>query len=163
MRNNLCCLFIVMFVGVFSIQLARAEEGIILYQTGTASLYDFPGDKYSGQHVYACERRLRLSHGAKKWNEMLEYGIAHRTLPCGTKVYACTVSSVKKNSPKCTVAYVIDRGPYGALNKKNDWFVRAKLNPGERWRGIVDLRPTTAQRLSFNGLEKIFLYQYQKE
>lgn len=160
MRNYLCIFLFIGLCGGFSKELA-AEESRIFYQQGLASLYDFPGDKFSGQHVYACERRLRLKVGKEKWLLMLEHGVAHRNLPCGSKVEVCTESSMKKNKPVCTIAYVIDRGPYGALNQKNEWFVRGKLQPGERWRGIMDLRPSVAQRLLFNGLERVYVFRYR--
>lgn len=161
MRNNLCIFLFIGLLGYYSKEI-RADESRIFYQKGLASLYDFPGDKFSGQHVYACERRLRLKDGEEKWLLMLEHGVAHRNLPCGSKVEVCTESSIKKKNPICTIAYVIDRGPYGALNEKNEWFVRAKLQPGERWRGIMDLRPSVAHRLSFNGLERIQVFYYKE-
>lgn len=151
----------ILWIGGFFLLCPRlfADEQKILYQTGLATLYDFPGDKYSGQHIYACERRLKKAVGDTEWQKMLAYGVAHRTLPCGSKVYVCTASSIKRQDPKCIYVYVVDRGPYGALNQKNEWFVRARLLPGERWRGIMDLRPSVANLLEFNGLEKILLYK----
>lgn len=162
MKNNLYALLFVgvCVVGEFKIEAKESEE---VYQKGLASLYDFKGDKYSGQHVYACERRLKLKVSVGVWKDMLDKGVAHRRLPCGTKLKICTESSIMKKSPICTTVYVIDRGPYGALNKKNEWFVRAKLNSGERWRGIMDLRPPVAKRLAFNGLERIRVFRHFEE
>lgn len=131
----------------------------LLYQTGLASLYDFKGDRFSGQHVYACEASLRKKEGKDRWEKMLSMGVAHRRLPCGTLVCIRTLQEVKKNHLSCTPAYVIDRGPYGALTSRGEWVVRAKLLPGERYRGVMDLRPPIAQKIKFNGLEVIEIYR----
>lgn len=52
------------------------------------------------------------------------HGIAHRTLPCGTKVNVCRLGRRRgeKKKTRCTVATVVDRGPY--------WSVPRSCMPG---------------------------------
>ena len=126
-------------------------------QTGLASRYRDPGDRYENfSQPMACEKKLRKILGLKAWRYVLELGVAHRTLPCGKRIVICRPHPT--SPPTCTNAFVIDRGPYGALNQQGIWHRRSKLQPGERWRGIVDLLPPVAAKLGVWGLEKVVIW-----
>lgn len=126
-----------------------------LYQQGLASIYGYPGDRYETfWQDPACKSKIQSTLGKETWAEYFKNGIAHRTLPCGTKVLICN-----KTHTKCIDAYVVDRGPYGAIDKNGKWHVRKKLQENERYRGIADLRPEIATMLNFSGLETVFIYK----
>jgi hypothetical protein len=89
-----------------------------------------------------------------------DVGIAHRTLPLGTVVLLY--------QPKARVwamAVVIDRGPYGRLDKDGAWYNGAaewragrRYRPGSRWNGCADLTPRLALQLQHDGWERVRLW-----
>ncbi len=124
--------------------------------TGLAARYGYKGDPYeTWNQPYACQNRLVKRWGYKRYQEAVTIGVAHRTLPCGTKILICRIPTYP---PTCTSAIVVDRGPYGALDKQGVWHRRSKLQPGERWRGIVDLLPPVAAKLGVWGLDKVVIW-----
>lgn len=126
-------------------------------QTGLASRYRDPGDRYENfAQPMACEKKLRKNLGGKAWRYVLERGVAHRTLPCGKRIVICRPHPT--SPPTCTDAFVIDRGPYGALDRHGNWHRRDRLLPGERWRGVVDLLPPVANKLRIWGLGKVVIW-----
>ena len=133
-------------------------------EIGLASRYGYPGDRYENfKQPYACYGSLTKKWGKERYKEALKTGVAHRTLPCGTKILICKqkkaklLPSDKYISGPCTPAIVVDRGPYGALDRRGRWHRRKRLYPGERWRGIIDLLPPVAQKLGVWGLEKVVI------
>ncbi len=93
---------------------ARATQGLNVYDAELATWY---GPGFYG-NTTACGQRLDYD----------TLGVAHRTLPCGTKV------GILYQGRSITVQ-VIDRGPYSSAN----------------W----DLTGATARRLGFSGKENI--------
>ncbi len=79
--------------------------------------------------------------------------IAHRTLPCGTRVLVTLA-----RTGKSIVATVGDRGPYGAVcGEKKRWCLkRSELDPGV-WRGQADLTPAVAAAIGHRGFETVLL------
>lgn len=65
--------------------------------------------------------------------------VAHRTLPCRSKVVVCV-----PRTSRCAVGLVGDRGPYG----------RTKTG----YRAIVDLSPAMKRQLLHNGRETVLLW-----
>lgn len=97
-------------------------------QLGHAGIFGDPGDRWdNGQR--ACRQRSG-------------YGVAHRSLPCGTRLMVC--------APRCVVATVVDSGPWGAADGKRYRVVR-RLPAGWRWRGELDLLPETARAIGTRG------------
>ncbi len=76
-------------------------------------------------------------------------GIAHRTLPCGSKVLL-----ISPRTFKTVVARVVDRGPYGAAYKGSYRVKRNSTGKGV-WRGCIDLDPMAKKGLKHNGFEKL--------
>jgi hypothetical protein len=108
-------------------------------QTCLSTVFNTPGDKLAGG-AFACG------------NAQAE-GIAHRTLPCGTKVLL-----VNNRTKDWTITQVVDRGPYGAIDEFGNWFVKKTSQEGGIWRGCVDLTPKIQKLLNHNGLERISVY-----
>lgn len=94
-----------------------------------------------------------------------DIGIAHRTLPVGSKVVLLNPSN-----DRWVVATVLDRGPYGALLRKNEspapgqnchrkgsrvWCVKKRKSDPGKWRGCVDTTPRAAKMIGHNGFQKI--------
>lgn len=119
-----------------------------------ASTYATPGDRYDNGRL-ACRRRLVARYGEASWRRLLEIGAAHRTLPCGTVIRLCF-------RRRCSAVAVVDRGPYGqvpigcpvraGLRGRCRWRSSARLLPGYRWRGSLDVRPPLARRLGLRGV-----------
>ena len=84
-------------------------------------------------------------------------GIAHRTLPCGTRVRVTNL-----RTKLSTVAVVIDRGPYGACldlgwhrGPCSEWAIkRHRSDPGS-WRGLADLTPPVAAELNHKSFDAV--------
>lgn len=131
-------------------------------EMGLASRYGYPGDPYENfTQPYACSGSLMKKWGKERYKEAVKTGVAHRTLPCGSKILICKIPTKTYIVPRgttCTHAIVVDRGPYGALDQKGIWHRRSRLQPGERWRGIVDLLPPVAAKLGVWGLEKVVIW-----
>lgn len=62
-------------------------------------------DRWSGK-VFACYFKNTIRR-----MDSTVVGVAHRTLPCGTMVKVCNM----RGKRKCTIAPVVDRGPYWAV------------------------------------------------
>ncbi len=121
---------------------------------GLAARYGYPGDRYAGKPQYACQSVLAKQVGDESWQNMLRHGVAHRSLPCGTPLIICT-----KKENLCTKAWVVDRGPFGAVDAKGRWHARKHLKRGERWRGILDLLPGPAKALELTGLKYVYMFK----
>lgn len=96
--------------------------------------------------------------------------IAHRYLPCGTKVRITAI-----RTGRSTFTYVGERGPYGACtypgwepgnptdpNKPNQcpngyWVIKRKASEPGLWRGAADITPAVAKRVGHTGYELILL------
>ena len=117
-------------------------------EVGMAGVYgSHPGvhDPWDDGRV-ACERLLVRRHGRPAYQRMLQQGLALREGPCGEEVKVCTLAG------RCTKAYRVDSGPYGAIDRAGRYRVRRKgLLPGDRWRGLADLRWTLARQLGISG------------
>ncbi len=116
---------------------------------GKASVFAIHGDKYNPENKpLACESRIIRKHGHSHWHKILTHGVAHRTLPCGTKI---RVYIIGKKRVRSSYAYVVDRGPYGVVHN-GKWRLRRKLFPGEKYRGILDVLSPLAQKLNVSGI-----------
>lgn len=146
----------VAFLFLVSLPQPQPKLMTIKSETGKASRYGYVGDPYDSVGKFACEASLTKKFGRAKWTKMKEMGVAHRTLPCGTPIVIC------KDKVTCINAWVVDRGPFGALDQKGHWYARAKLKPGERYRGIVDLLPMPSQKLNVYGIEPVTLFYTKK-
>ena len=120
-------------------------------KTGNASRYGYVGDSYDRVGSFACRRILHARFGERGWQKMRANGVAHRTLPCGTELGVCN-----PRTGSCTTAYVVDRGPWGALNQKGEWQMRTgRLLPGEHYRGELDLLPGVYTAIGLVGIENV--------
>ena len=120
-------------------------------EVGNGSRYGYEGDEFDNVGTFACRRTLTARYGQKAWQKMRNHGVAHRTLPCGERLGICN-----QRTGLCTTAYVVDRGPWGALNHKGEWHVRTgKLLPGEHYRGVLDLLPGVYSAIELRGIEKV--------
>ena len=124
-----------------------------------ASVFGTPGDKLSGTYSACSGEKL----------EEFEYGIAHRKLPCGTKVII-----KNRKTQRFTLAKVVDRGPYGAGTPGLDWYIKRKQDesPPEDlchqlndanclprpWRGCIDLLPGTADLIGLSGRSEVKMW-----
>ena len=105
-----------------------------------ASVFGYPGDQWAGGKACCIGRRVRPG----------DVGIAHRTLPCGTRV-----ALMNPRTWRVIVAEVVDRGPYGARMADGTWGLKmARRDPG-RWRGCIDLTPAAAEALDHDGFERV--------
>lgn len=121
---------------------------------GNASQYGFVGDPYDNVGQFACQGRLQARYGTRTWRTMRDHGVAHRTLPCGTRVGICLA-----RTRRCTTAYVVDRGPWGTLNRQREWHVRTRgVPPGEYYRGHLDLLPKTYTAIGLVGVEAVYYW-----
>jgi hypothetical protein len=120
-------------------------------KAGNASRYGYEGDVFDRVGSFACRRSLAARYGERGWQKMRERGVAHRTLACGTSLGICNL-----RTGQCTAAYVVDRGPWGVLDRKGEWHVRTTpLRPGEHYRGDLDLLPGTYTAIALTGIEKV--------
>lgn len=123
-------------------------------EIGKASIFSIYGDKYNPSNKpLACEQRIIKNRGIRYWNKILSYGVAHRTIPCGTKI---TIYSVYRKRIIYSHAYVVDRGPYGVLSNRK-WVLRRKLRWGEKYRGVIDVLSPLAKRLKLNGMSYVLI------
>lgn len=122
--------------------------------SGNASRYGYVGDTMDRVGSFACRRTLAAKYGERGWEKMRSHGVAHRTMPCGTRLGICN-----PRTSLCTVAYVVDRGPWGTLNTKGEWHMRTgKLQSGEYYRGELDLLPGTYSAIALVGIEKVMFW-----
>ena len=121
-------------------------------EAGLAARYGYPGDRYAGPNEYACQDRVIRKEGKAAWQHMLKHGVAHRTLPCGTKLLVC-----RQDDQRCTYVFVVDRGPWGAVDKRGRWHRRTirSIQAGETWRGVLDILPVAAKELGIRGVHPI--------
>lgn len=98
-----------------------------------AGVYAQPGDRWDNGQL-ACP-------GAPS-----PYGVAHRTLPCGTRVVLCYRG-------QCVRSRVVDSGPHGITNGTGyRVLTRGQRMPaGWNYRGDIDVRAGTARALGFSG------------
>jgi hypothetical protein len=123
-------------------------------QTGNASRYGYAGDTLDQVGSFACQRRLEARFGGRGFRALRDRGVAHRTLPCGTPLAICL-----PRTGRCTSAYVVDRGPWGALNRRGEWHQRTdRLRPGEHYRGELDLLPNVFNALGLLGIENVLFW-----
>lgn len=126
-------------------------------KAGNASRYGYEGDIFDRVGSFACKRTLEAKYGGRQWEKMRSRGVAHRTLPCGTPLGLCL-----SRTGLCTTAYVVDRGPWGTLNRKGEWHARTgRLPAGEHYRGELDLLPGTYTSIGLVGIEKVMFWQLQ--
>lgn len=124
-------------------------------QAGNASRYGYKGDAWNAENTFACEGTIRARYGDRTWKAMRSAGVAHRTLPCGSSVGVCNL-----RTGLCTSAFVVDRGPYGAVDRTGAWHVRsAQLLPGEHYRGHLDLLPAVYAAIALTGIGPIAYWQ----
>lgn len=120
-------------------------------KAGNASRYGYEGDAFDRVGSFACRRSLQARHGERGWQKMRDHGVAHRTLPCGTRLGICNL-----RTSQCTTAFVVDRGPWGVLDRKGEWHMRTTpLRAGEHYRGELDLLPGTYTAIALAGIEKV--------
>lgn len=133
-----------------------SDQTQVHYATGFAS----KGDKHVGGDS-PCLGRVPLP---------TDNIIAHRTLPCGTRVRLTNL-----RNGRTTVSRVGERGPYGACdvpgwspvsffnppapNKcpKGKWRIKRRKSGRGVWRGAFDLTPRVRRVLRHNGFELIRL------
>lgn len=94
------------------------------------------GTVFSANDVYNPDPSLACSPG--KILKDTDRVIAHRELPCFTKVVICN-----PRTNKCTNAIVKDRGPFGVTKGK--------------YTSIVDMTPEIARIIKHNGKEKVII------
>lgn len=120
-------------------------------KAGNASRYGYEGDTFDRVGSFACRRTLAARYGERGWQKMRDHGVAHRTMACGSRLGICNI-----RTGQCTTAFVVDRGPWGVLDRKGDWHVRTgALRPGEHYRGDLDLLPGTYSAIALMGIEKV--------
>lgn len=130
-----------------------------------ATQYAHKGDKWAGER-FACTRG-KVNHR--------KFGIAHRTLPCGTMVLITNI-----RTGRSVRAPVIDRGPYWVVPRKCSrddrgfpshacWrrgraLVRSVIKPTSRitFASCADLTPPVARAIGLNGKEPVIVYALPK-
>lgn len=120
--------------------LAIAFATIMGGNTCNAGVFGYEGDSLAGG-PNACTGQS-MGHD--------EMGIAHRSLPCGTRVLL-----YNPRTGKSTTAVVVDRGPYGAMVGRA-WTLKRRLGDPGIWRGCLDISQRVARRLGFDGFGKLF-------
>jgi hypothetical protein len=115
-------------------------------EKGLATRYGDPGDKLTGKH-------LSCTHQPMQPGQLV---CAHRTLPCGSLVMLHN-----PRTKKFAVCEVLDRGPFGAILPSGQWGVKIRPDDPGKWRGLIDLAPSVANALDFNGRERVQIV-YQK-
>lgn len=105
----------------------------ISYQIGNSYMF-WPGGTDPGNPV---------SHGAcvRRDLKLADHGIAHRTLPCKSKVLI-----VNLQNGRSTWAKVVDRGPYGR-NRHG-------------FRGVVDLLPSVDRAIKARGNARVAVISF---
>lgn len=119
-------------------------QTIILFfslHTGMATHFSKIDESNPNPHL-ACIRNTNLSDNM--------YAVAHRTLPCGTKLMICA-----KDLSKCTNAIVADRLGNHCKKRENKKCV-------EYWSDI-DLTPATGRAIKHNGFEPVLYMIIEEE
>ena len=114
--------------------------------TCLATVFGYEGDEHKGGEAVCLHRDLRPD----------DIGIAHRDLPCGTRV---TIENPRTG--KVVVAKVVDHGPYGA-NVGKHWVIKRRASDPGIWRGCVDLTMRAARLIGHNGFEPVIIRPVQK-
>jgi len=110
------------------------EYGLDKYvDNGVATVFS-SDDHYNPNNRTACHPYKKLDDGALV--------IAHRTLPCNTKVVICN-----KRTNLCTTARVVDRGPYGITYDGKTY----------QHTSIVDITHAVQRKIRHNGFEDVTL------
>ncbi len=122
-------------------------------ETCEASVFAYDGDKLAGGVAPYLGRRVRPD----------DHGIAHRTLPLGSDVWLFNIRTWTLVKTK-----IIDRGPFGRLDKRGRWFNGSKLYrwhlrrrlpiPTEGWIRCVDMTPKIKHMLGHNGREPVIVF-----
>lgn len=81
----------------------------------------------------------RLACTGKDMKDKSDYLVAHRTLPCGSKVFIYNL-----DNGRSIVVKVGDRGPYGKTRKG-------------KYRGVVDMSPLVNKNLRAKGTANVLL------
>lgn len=153
-------------------------------QHGLASGYA----AWKKEYIYARGSRIQVSTGKPFcwWFKKVKPGqaiVAHRSLPCGTKVYVTT-----RRTGKGAWLTVGDRGPYGACVRKTTlfrwmqgltpkkrrevtwkpstfcsnkhekgfvWYVKKHARWPGTWRGVLDISHTARRLIGHNGFEHV--------
>lgn len=113
---------------IYLLVLSLVPAGQIEY--GKAYRFSAVGDPWNPVPYAACLKR--------DLNDKKDIVIAHRTLPCKSKVLLHSV-----DTGRSVIAIVGDRGPYGK-NKKG-------------YRGIVDMAPQVDKQLKTRGESYVIL------
>lgn len=106
-----------------------------------ASVFGWQDDTLRGGEAVCLHRDLRPN----------DIGIAHRDLPCGTRVEV-----ENPRTGKSVVARVVDHGPYGATFHGH-WILKRRADERGTWRGCADLTVRTARLIGHNGFEPVVL------
>lgn len=115
----------------------------LAHDYGMATLFGYAGDSWAG-------RELRCTHEKLPTNQMV---CAHRTLPCGTVVLVENVRT-RRFAP----CRVLDRGPFGATLPGGQVVLKTDRRQPGIWRGLIDLSPSVASALGFNGRERVHIF-----
>lgn len=105
-----------------------------------AGVFGYEGDPLSGGK--------NMCTGVKMGRD--EMGIAHRSLACGTRVVL-----YNPRTHRSTLAVVVDRGPYGAMDGET-WVIKRRPSDPGTWRGCLDISWSVAKALGFEGFGKLF-------
>ena len=143
--------------------------------------YGHPGDKQSGD-VFACGYDAKAKQwgrygGRFKKTKMSSrfFGMAHRTLSCGTMVRVCRLGQRKGEAKKkrCVVVPIVDTGPWLAGLKsrcRTRWPSIACRKTGKtlvrrvrqlpqshkrKFVGCADLLPPAAQAIQLGGMAQV--------
>lgn len=96
---------------------------------------------FSSQDEFNPDPKLACTNKQLKDKDLV---IAHRTLPCGTKVVICSLKGL------CTKATVLDRGPYGLSKdcKNCDIYHTAS----------IDISFGVRDKIKHSGFEQVMLF-----
>jgi hypothetical protein len=100
------------------------------FEAGTAYQFSAQNDPQNPNPRGACIRR--------DVDDRKDHGVAHRTLPCRSKVLI-----VNRDNGRHTVATVVDRGPYGKTKGK--------------FRGVIDMLPLVDRALKAKGTANVYV------
>lgn len=118
---------------------------------GIASVFGGRTDKHRGGKAPCLSppRRVRAD----------DWGVAHRSLPCGTPV-----AVILPRTRRIAIARVVDRGPFGSIDRHGNWEVAPKVSKrrrrprrGYRYRGIIDLTRPVSAALRHNRFERVIV------
>jgi hypothetical protein len=128
---------------------AQASTTKLRTEQGRATRFADPGDKWRGGKSPCLGRRV----------EHTDWGVAHRSLPCGTMV---TVTNHRTGLT--VVAPVVTRGPYGACldvgwtrGPCEAWAIKRRAGDAGVWRGVVDLTPPVFAALAAKSFDRVTL------